>query len=1321
MTGSGRDGRIVTFYSYKGGTGRTMALANVAWILAGSGRRVLAVDWDLESPGLHRFFHPFLDLGVVADTPGVIDLIRSYQWHTRPQQSSRPPEWYRQHADVSGSTLPLDWEFPAGGALHFMGAGRQNQDYSATLASVNWDEFYEQYDGGQFFDALRATLKEEYDFVLIDSRTGLSDIAQICTLQLPDVLVALFTFSDQGIDGVAAVTHQVGVQYARRNIRILPVPTRVDDAEKEKADNSRAYARRRFAGLPQGMDEPERIRYWGEVEVPYRAFYAYEETLAVFGDRADAGPGTVRAALERLARRVADDPAVAAPELAEADRLRVIGSFTRRAAAEPGGVVLCYAPENRMWADWLRALLERHGLDVLLYDADSPAADPAAAAAAAAEGRVLAVLSPAFARSRAAMRFARQAADADPGRSRGRLCGVYVAETRALEVFADRSTANLTRLDERAASEAVLAALGIADAEPPGRTPALALRYPGSVPQVWNVAPRNPSFTGRNEMLESLRAQLAAKGSAVVLPVALHGLGGVGKTQVALEYAHRFQADYDLVWWIDAEVPAFIDESLARLAARLDLRVGTNLPDAAREVLELLRLGRAPYQRWLLIYDNANEPADLRSYIPSGPGHVLITSRNQSWSSVAASLEVDVFTADESIEHLTKRLPSLQVEQAQQLAGRLGNLPLAVEVAGAWLAETGTPIADYLQDLEASSTSLLSYSVPVGYAKTIESTWQISLDRLAERNRAGLRLLELCAFMAPSISMDLVHGQQMAEALAPFDPTLRVSGMLGRVVQEISRLALAKIDVRHKEMQIHRLMQDFLRNRLTPKEQEERRHVVHRILAGARPQRGDVDDSANWPHYALIWPHLTPSRAASCVEDPVRSLLIDWVRFLRRRSQHALALDFGQRLATQWSQMLADPLGQGLSAEVDLAAWRRQLLFLRFHLGNVYRAQGEFGLAHALDEEVLAEQRAELGEDDLHTLMTAAGLAGDLRGLGRYREALEMDLVTYDRLKLLFGDDHERTLMAAGNLAVSHRLTGDSAAAFDLDEDTLAKRTQVLGERNTFTLQSQQALGRDYRDLGRYRQSLQEAQAAHRGYLEVLGPEFVETLRAANEVSASLRILGEHERAKALTEETMERFEADFEPDHPDALACQVNLAADLAATAELERALMVAQNAVDRYERQLGPGHPYTNMARVNYGTYLLRAERAEAAFQQLFPANERLLEQLGPLSPFVLGSGINLANAYAATGDARRAANLDRKLQRQLTERLGQNHPMTLICSINLALDLEATGRHEQAEALRRQTLTGLTEVLGEEHPSVIAARAGGRLDQELMPQPI
>ena len=223
-------------------------------------------------------------------------------------------------------------------------------------------------------------------------------------------------------------------------------------------------------------------------------------------------------------------------------------------------------------------------------------------------------------------------------------------------------------------------------------------RYPGSVPKIWNVRPRHAWFTGRTSVLERLRDQLRGDGrSAQRFPQVLYGLGGVGKTQVAREYAHRFRADYDLVWWIEAEQPDRVVSSLAELAAgdgpqgrRRGGRGGR------RPRCRPLRRG-APYSRWLLIFDNVEDldraikllPDDIEPISGETYGHILATCRNKPASTQVEAMEVEVFTRPESIEHLCRRVTKLPVADADRVADAVGDLPLAVEVAAAWLAETG--------------------------------------------------------------------------------------------------------------------------------------------------------------------------------------------------------------------------------------------------------------------------------------------------------------------------------------------------------------------------------------------------------------------------------------------------------------------------------------------------------------------------------------------------------------------------------------------------------------------------------------------------------
>ena len=352
------------------------------------------------------------------------------------------------------------------------------------------------------------------------------------------------------------------------------------------------------------------------------------------------------------------------------------------------------------------------------------------------------------------------------------LVPVRISDVRITEPFTDHAVVDLARMDASQATAKLLWALD-RPVQPFGGAAAQAEepRFPGKVPSIWNVPPRNADFTGRAATLERLRDKLAGGGVTVVVAQALYGLGGVGKTQLALEYAHRFMADYDLVWWVPSERSEEISVALAELARRLDLKVGDNVAEAAEAALEELRRDTTPH--WLLIFDNADDPKQLEPYMPTGSGHVIITSRYQAWAHSAEPLEVDVFTDDESVAHLLRHVPELDLADARKVADALGHLPLAVEQASAWLEQTGMSANAYVTELTTQATRILAVNQPSDYPAPVVATWNLSFDRLKERSPAAVRLLQLLAFFSPGpISIDLLYCDELNAFLLPLDETL---------------------------------------------------------------------------------------------------------------------------------------------------------------------------------------------------------------------------------------------------------------------------------------------------------------------------------------------------------------------------------------------------------------------------------------------------------------------------------------------------------------------------------------------------------------------
>ena len=435
------------------------------------------------------------------------------------------------------------------------------------------------------------------------------------------------------------------------------------------------------------------------------------------------------------------------------------------------------------------------------------------------------------------------------------------------------------------------------DFPPEARAVAAEPRFPGTFPEVWNVPPRNLNFTGRTDELGRLRTWLEAHPAVTVH--AVHGMGGVGKTQTVIEYAYRYADEYDLVWWFNAEHATAVGDQFTGLAVELGL---PPLADPGATLGAVNRALRAR-SRWLLIFDNAETVQEIRPLLPGGAGHVLVTTRRGGFRALGGVLDLDTLDRPDAIVLLRRRAPALTEAQAGQLAAELGDLPLALDQAAAYLDQTGTPPEEYLRLLRSRSADLHSRGRPFGHPDTVATVWLVSIGKLQVTEPAAVQLLELCAWLAPEpIPLDLFtgHCDQLPEPLATTaaDPVAfnDAAGVL--VDYSLARRTGGN-------MVIHRLIQDVTRHRPSGQQATGASKSLPTILALLR---ADLPDQvwatpASWPRWRALLPSVLAATAHDTDaadgdgpnEDDTAWLLAGAGTYLRSQGRYVDALPLYQR------------------------------------------------------------------------------------------------------------------------------------------------------------------------------------------------------------------------------------------------------------------------------------------------------------------------------------------------------------------------------------------------------------------------------------------
>ncbi|WP_245234507.1 FxSxx-COOH system tetratricopeptide repeat protein [Streptomyces flavochromogenes] len=1038
-----------------------------------------------------------------------------------------------------------------------------------------------------------------------------------------------------------------------------------------------------------------------------------EEVASLRVDRvAEARPG------EHDAPRPRPESATGPPSLPET---QARSAYTDVASH----VTVVFAGYHRPWAAWIARRLESHGHRATLQRWDPPRDVPLEQTfrdLLLPRGHVLLVLDEWFFELGARpdgewndllRGFAVEHTD--------RFAAVSLTDRTLLPAAAALEPVSLWGVDEEEAGARLLARLTLRTVRPAARRvpPGSPIRYPADPPAVWGEVPRrNPRFTGRDDLLTALRERLtdAERGTAAF---ALVGMSGIGKTQIAAEYAHRFSPDYDVVWWVNSADRTVRRDALGELAVGLSLPVGREPGERVRAVREALRRGD-PHGRWLVVFDGWEDTDDIDVMLPQGPGHVLITSRNRGWREHTDILEVPGFDRRESTGHLMRRAPQISAAEADEVAAEVGDVPLPVVQAAAWLGETGEEAAAYLRRLRDGRVSTIEDSLS-GDSLPHDSlaSWSLLINRLRRSHPQALQVLSLCAALAPGpkplgllrsgpaahlpvdvrwIATDQAAWNRALDTLTSYS-----------ILTRIPRPAIAgkESGPDQESVHMHRLVHDIVTRLIDREHHDAHRKAVRNLLAEADP--GDPTDSGQWHRYSTILPHLEASGALRSTAPRIQSTVLNCLRFCASSGVYGEGIRLARRIRQHWDDFM-DPAGVPMHSLTAVEA-------------DLLRAAGRFREAYEQSVRALRKPKDLDPHGELAELTTQSAVANGMRHLGRYEDAHRFQREILDRSIRLVGTDDPRSLAARHDLAATLRALGRYREAYENDLLTRAQREELLGRDHLAGLASANAVTRDQRLLGMHAGALAHQTAVVRRHAEAFGLRHPQTLEADVEL-ALCRRHGDPQGMDTSLAELLDRSGEIHGPGHHITLQCLTLYAHFLRKHGDLEQARKLSAEAETGYRALLGPAHPVSAGAVTTTALVMRAAGEQAAALTMLESTLAGLESSVGPDHPWTLGCALNTAAARHDKGEVAAAAELSRDTLRRAQQTLGPEHPLALSCQLALAADLRALPglfglrESEEAEKLEEDAVHRLTGALGSRHPLTLSARSGIRPAWEFEP---
>ena len=760
-------------------------------------------------------------------------------------------------------------------------------------------------------------------------------------------------------------------------------------------------------------------------------------------------------------------------------------------------------------------------------------------------------------------------------------------------------------------------------------------------------------LAGREELLADLDARLAAgDGRSGPRVVALCGLGGAGKTSVALEYAHRHLAELGLAWQFPADDPGVVAAGFGELAAQLGARELLDTRDPVASVHGALAASRT---EWLLVFDNAPDRGSVASFLPpAGPGRVLITSRDQIWPGQAQ--QVPVLDLEVAADFLVNRTGDADRQAALELAHELDGLPLALEQAAAYVQATVESLAGYLSLFRRRRADMLGRGEPIGYPGTVASTWRLAFEDLQDSAPGAAGLLRLLAFCAPeAIPLRLLLqprpglAAHLGEEVAPvLGPLLEDELAASDAIAALRRYSLISPAV-DGLVSVHRLVQAVTADQMPAELTGEWRQAAAALIEAAIP--GDTTPPGTWLVCAALMPH------AQAVLDLTSDGMSRIAQYLGARGNYPAARDLFQLIAD--AHMEDDAYG----------AEHPDTLTVR---GNLARFTGRAGDPAAARDQIAAllpELEQVLGPQHPETLAARQNLARWTGQAGDLAAARDQYTLLLPEFEQVLGPRHPVTLTVRGDLALWTGDAGDPAAARDQYAALLPEFEQVFGPRHPATLTARNNLALWTGETGDPAAARDQYAALLPELEQVLGLGHPDTLAVRSNLAYWTGNAGDPAAARDQFAALLPELGEVFGSRHPDILTARQNLArwtgqaGDPAAARDQFAALLPELGEV------FGSRHPDILTARQNLADWTGQAGNPAAARDQYAALLPELEQVLGPRHPQTLGARNNLAHWTGDAGDPAAARDQIAALLPELEQVLGPRHPQTLTARNSLA----------------------------------------------------